>query len=431
MSTRNRKKKSASYGSRRRRTSKPKSYNSTFGYQTALGFRWNAQSGIEQILSANRSANNPDDFQEKIRGDRGRTVATAINLSLAAELSMKSILAAYKLKIPRTHDLYKLYVALPPDLRCQLSPDFVRLKANNMCVISLGRGPTASGLKNSKEPDDPLEAAMMRSRNTFDDFRFVYELNGKSEVADPIFYFSELRFMVDLLLSVAKQFFDKDGFTIVEGECDLPRVIVINGLADHGGLTGSGWGFEAACRLSDAAFHFSSNHKILKSTEDQEKYCQENYWRLPAAAVGITLGIEMFLKSILINLNLPHDNSSHDLWKCFDNLPESVQARLRVEFDERLRNSDKGMNYEFCISSINAAEDEKWANLKPFTRDMSDILKRTSNHFIKWRYAYEMPSTANAKTLDVPIGYLCVLLESICLASAEVFKNPEDYRCTA
>ncbi len=186
-----------------------KSYGSGVGYVTAKGFLWAAEAGMQHLWEANGTK----DATSKIRENRGVIISAAINLSLSAELAIKCLLSAYGLTVPIDHDLLKLYRKLPVDLKIQLSDFYTKNIGSSNCVIHLGAlYDNDNKSTESRVIADSLEDAIQHSRRTFNKFRFIHELDSKPETYQADFYFTELRFIVETLLSPVHKSIMKIGF---------------------------------------------------------------------------------------------------------------------------------------------------------------------------------------------------------------------------
>lgn len=403
---------------------KPMSYVSPLAYQTGHGFRWAAEEGIAFISKACIS----EDFSKQILENRGITIATAINLSLAAELAIKSMLSAYECGVPQHHNLYELFTGLPPELKRDLSAEAARRMNDTIShVIYLGRNPSVDSPKLSA---DPLEDALMSSSGTLDDFRFIYELDDKKTGYQVDFHFTGLLMSVDVLLLIAKEIFSKMyGVEVSQGIAPVNSRFRFKHPNNAESISTAALTIEAASRLSDPAFSFNSRHKN-SLVGLQPKFAAKNNSLLPASVVGATLAIEMCFKSMARVLEKPYDKEGHSLKKNFNNLTESAQQLLRKEFDQQMKIEGEHFTHSFAFSDtkekLNEGVEKKHAIVQG--TELIDILDVSSFAFVKWRYLYEFDANSDEIVYhEISLGCVCNLAFAAIATSVRVINNPSEF----
>jgi hypothetical protein len=111
----------------------------------------------------------------------GDLVVAATNLSFALELYIKTISVGAQMAVPRTHDLGKLYAALPNCFRVVTEDSYETRKENwygKRASISIAVGrphqKPPEWDDNRREPQD-LGAVLNRSGDLFSSWRYIWE----------------------------------------------------------------------------------------------------------------------------------------------------------------------------------------------------------------------------------------------------------------
>jgi hypothetical protein len=106
-------------------------------------------------------------------------VAAAANPAFAAELYVKTFLAELQINVPQTHDLGKLYAAIPDSVRDEIEKSYATYRKNwygRRASITIAKGPA-----NEPKWDDyrsqahDLGALLNRSGDVFSSWRYIYE----------------------------------------------------------------------------------------------------------------------------------------------------------------------------------------------------------------------------------------------------------------
>jgi len=110
----------------------------------------------------------------------GDLVVAAANLAFAVELYIKALLTELQINVPQTHDLSKLYAAIPQPFRNEIEKSY---DANwrehwhgKRASITIAKGPVEQPEWSDyrSQPKD-LGAVLDRSGDTFSSWRYIYE----------------------------------------------------------------------------------------------------------------------------------------------------------------------------------------------------------------------------------------------------------------
>lgn len=395
-----------------------KSYGSGVAFITAKGFLYAAEAGMQHIWNSASS----DDVVVELRKNRGAIIASAINLSLSAELAIKCLLSAYGLDVPSDHDLHRLYRRLPKDVKDHVSKIYEKNHGSYNTVIHIGPNNDKNRSSNRKVITGSLERAVKRSRKTFNKFRIVYELGSKPTSYDIGFHFTELRFIVEALLMPCSQIYRESKIYVKKDSgVDYRKIDSIAGSSNYS--TPVKLAVETALQLSGPGRYF-----LEKKSGDLGKPTNEDVLRLPAIVVGSALATEMCLKSVCLVLNIPYGDKSHRLLDIYLSLPSKVQKEIKLKYEKNMANGG-GRSFAFTWT------DKKFDNQKTHSAihssnhntDIENILKRTSSSYVEWRYCYEKNSDSDQRDLEIPLGAILHLVDASIAIAVNVINNPAEY----
>ena len=134
---------------------------------------------------------------ERAVRDLGGMVASATNLSLAVELYAKALHILSGRDVPKTHDLYALFAALPQPLRDAVVCEYEALgkpQAGVACTLELQLSnrdfrDEDEGRQSLGNPDNSIGSVLRRSRDVFHTWRYLYERGKSEECVDFIYEF--------------------------------------------------------------------------------------------------------------------------------------------------------------------------------------------------------------------------------------------------
>ncbi|MEX1013833.1 MAG: hypothetical protein WDZ80_01570 [Candidatus Paceibacterota bacterium] len=110
--------------------------------------------------------------------------------------------------------------------------------------------------------------------------------------------------------------------------------------------------------------------------------------------VNVSLGIELLLKSLVIQTNNKPKNT-HKFWDLYRELPPDIKEKIKKHYLDNLDNDPKEKS-EFSAFKIIATKGNKGssdndkgeADDRP---DLKDLFRSHKNAFVNWRYLHELP----------------------------------------
>ncbi|HXY15457.1 MAG TPA: HEPN domain-containing protein [Terriglobales bacterium] len=110
----------------------------------------------------------------------GDLVVAAVNLAFAVELYIKALLAEFQINVPQTHDLGKLYDAIPQSLRNEIEKSYDTNWREHWygkrASITIAKGPLEQPeWRDYRNQPKNLGAVLERSGDVFTSWRYIYE----------------------------------------------------------------------------------------------------------------------------------------------------------------------------------------------------------------------------------------------------------------
>ena len=109
----------------------------------------------------------------------GDLVAAAANLAFAVELYIKTLLAELQINVPQTHDLGKLYAAIPQSVRDDIEKSYAARRKDwygRRASITIAKGPANQPKWDDyRSKSNDVGAVLDRSGDVFSSWRYIYE----------------------------------------------------------------------------------------------------------------------------------------------------------------------------------------------------------------------------------------------------------------
>ena len=144
--------------------------------------------------------------------DKGGMIASAVNLAFAVELYLKGLRIIHKVPTRITHELDRLYLDLPADLRRTIEEEYGRVVVAQDQPLSLGLSISPKGTTLAQRMDLPppptdhtLVAVLQRSRDVFEVWRYLYEQGAPGTVTRRAYEFYFLGIAADVLRAHVKR----------------------------------------------------------------------------------------------------------------------------------------------------------------------------------------------------------------------------------
>jgi len=108
---------------------------------------------------------------------------------------------------------------------------------------------------------------------------------------------------------------------------------------------------------------------------------------LIACATNLGFAIELFLKALLTQLDLPVPKS-HNLRALYDTIPQSVQTLIQDVYDMKWPEQLHLLPHHSFTLAMGPLEEPRWDVYK-VSPSLPDLLARSGDIFQSWRYVFE------------------------------------------
>jgi hypothetical protein len=105
-------------------------------------------------------------------------------------------------------------------------------------------------------------------------------------------------------------------------------------------------------------------------------------------ATNLNLASELFLKSLLIALNHKAPNT-HDLSNLYKRIPEEIRNHFQIHYERNTLINGRKPFFVY-LNSYKNEDGDVVTNEKQTKFTIEDVLSRSSNGFILWRYCHEL-----------------------------------------
>ncbi len=142
---------------------------------------------------------------------------------------------------------------------------------------------------------------------------------------------------------------------------------------------------------------------------------------LAVCATNLAFAVEIYLKCLRAQLGLPQARG-HDLWELYGDLPSHTKREIERRY-ERGRTNPSPAYASITFSLSRRPNKPAWQDLSVASMKLGDVLKRSKDVFVSWRYVFEF---RNAKDDDShqlhTFEYLLLLLACVAI-NAVILRN--------
>jgi hypothetical protein len=169
--------------------------------------------------------------------------------------------------------------------------------------------------------------------------------------------------------------------------------------------------------LSGDAFYNAAQQFISKGPKHRTEfadYAIQTMGELIASATNLALAIELYTKGLLLHHKIPAAQI-HKLSELFAALPKSVRDKVVVEY-ERLLAPGVPEGQAVAVALIAHPPKSPPAPPQPgtkVTKDVSEVLKRSSDAFAMWRYFFDLGSRSSSKELSYEFHHLSAIAKAL------------------
>ncbi len=135
---------------------------------------------------------------------------------------------------------------------------------------------------------------------------------------------------------------------------------------------------------------------------------------LVACATNLGFAIELYLKALLMHLDLPVPQV-HDLHDLYDRIPQPVRALIEGTYDTKLPDQACQLRGRVSITLARGPlEEPRWDDYK-VSPALPDLLARSKDLFGSWRYVFEFsqPEHTSYQFHQFEYGLLWCVAETI------------------
>jgi hypothetical protein len=140
---------------------------------------------------------------------------------------------------------------------------------------------------------------------------------------------------------------------------------------------------------------------------------------LIASATTLSLGLELYLKALRTQAELPIPRTHH-LLSLYNDLPHDMRAAVEAQYEKTKPSIGNGKTIEFILeiecgpafSEVIKEENDKTSN-PPRDHSLKSILERSSDAFVTWRYLHEGGQEGELRTYSYEFGCLNAAAKSL------------------
>ena len=146
---------------------------------------------------------------------------------------------------------------------------------------------------------------------------------------------------------------------------------------------------------------------------------------LAVCATNLAFALEIYLKCLRTQVGLPArppKAGGHDLWELYNGLPLQIKKEIEERY-ERGRTHPIPTYASITFAMSQRSGTPNWPDFSKESMKLGDVLKRSKNVFIAWRYVFEFKNTKDDSSHQLlTFEYLLLLL--ICVAiNAVILRN--------
>jgi hypothetical protein len=135
---------------------------------------------------------------------------------------------------------------------------------------------------------------------------------------------------------------------------------------------------------------------------------------LAVCATNLAFGLEIYLKCLRTQLGLPPARG-HDLWELYKDLPSHIRSEIESRYERGRTNPSPA--YASITFALSRQPDKlDWQDLNRKSMTLGDVLKRSKDVFVSWRYVFEIRNAGNNDSHQLhTFEYLLLLLACVAI----------------
>jgi len=155
--------------------------------------------------------------------------------------------------------------------------------------------------------------------------------------------------------------------------------------------------------------------KIRAIKEESSRDMSNELSDLVACATNLGFAIELYLKALLTQLDLPVPQE-HNLHNLYDSIPQAVREVIENVYDAALPDQVRQLHGRVSITLAKGLlEEPKWTQYDEMPLTLPDLLARSGDLFTSWRYIFEfsLPKDGSYQFHQFEYGLLWCAAEAI------------------
>lgn len=141
---------------------------------------------------------------------------------------------------------------------------------------------------------------------------------------------------------------------------------------------------------------------------------------LAVCATNLAFALEIYLKCLRTQLGLPPARG-HDLWELYRDLPSHIKSEIESRY-ERGRTNPSPAYASITFSLSRQPHKLNWQDLSLASMKLGDVLKRSKDVFVSWRYVFEVRNAEDNSHELHTFEYLLLLLACVAI-NAVILRN--------
>ena len=142
---------------------------------------------------------------------------------------------------------------------------------------------------------------------------------------------------------------------------------------------------------------------------------------LAVCATNLAFALEIYLKCLRAQLGLPQARG-HDLWELYRGLPPNTKNEIERRY-ERGRTNPSSAYASITFSLSRRPDTPAWEDLSLVSMKLGDVLKRSKDVFVSWRYVFEVRNAEDDGSRQLHrFEYLLLLLACVAI-NAVILRN--------
>lgn len=145
---------------------------------------------------------------------------------------------------------------------------------------------------------------------------------------------------------------------------------------------------------------------------------------LAVCATNLAFALEIYLKCLRTQVGLPARSrgSGHDLWELYEGLPPQIKSEIEERY-ERGRTNPHPAHASITFAIGRSPDPPIWSDFSKKLMELGEVLKRSKDVFVSWRYVFEVRKSENDSTYQQHTFEYLLLLLACAAIDAVILRN--------